>query len=47
MSGAPPRNANTAVGSGGRPGGNYFEFVGCRIADKLLQHRSRLRIWVE
>ena len=28
-------------------GGNYFEFAGNRIADKLLQYRGELRIWID
>lgn len=28
-------------------GGNYFEFVGNHIADKLLQYQDELQIWIE
>ncbi len=28
-------------------GGNYFEFVGNQIADKLLAYNQRLKIWIE
>jgi len=28
-------------------GGNYFEFVGNRIAQKLMEHRDRLKVWIE
>ena len=28
------------------PDGNYFEFVGQRIAEQLIWHRDRLSIWV-
>jgi hypothetical protein len=28
-------------------GGNYFEFAGVAIADKLIEYRDQLRIWVE
>jgi hypothetical protein len=28
-------------------GGNYFEYVGNRIADKLLEHCDQLKIWIE
>lgn len=31
----------------GPEGGNYFERVGGNIADKLLQHKDRLPIWIE
>src|SRR5271157_864811 len=31
----------------GQRGVNYFEVVGSEIADKLLQHRDQLRIWIE
>ena len=27
--------------------GNYFEFVGNRIAQKLIEHRDKLRVWIE
>lgn len=27
--------------------GNYFEFVGNHIADRLLAHRQHLKIWIE
>jgi len=30
-----------------KKGTNYFEYVGCSIADKLIQHRGQLRIWIE
>ena len=31
----------------GEDGGNYFEFVGNSIADKLIQYRTDLSIWIE
>ena len=31
----------------GQDGGNYFEFVGNSIADKLIQYRTDLNIWIE
>jgi len=31
----------------GQKGGNYFEFAGNCIADKLIEYQSTLRIWIE
>jgi hypothetical protein len=31
----------------GQPGVNYFEMVGGNIADKMIQYREQLRIWIE
>lgn len=31
----------------GQPGANYFENVGTRIADTLIQYKSQLPIWIE
>jgi hypothetical protein len=31
----------------GQDGGNYFEFVGNSIADKLIQYQTDLPIWIE
>jgi hypothetical protein len=30
-----------------RKGGNYFEFAGVALADKLLEYQDQLQIWVE
>jgi hypothetical protein len=27
--------------------GNYFEFAGSRIAQKLIEHRNKLGVWIE
>jgi len=31
----------------GREGANYFEFVGKRVAQKLIEYRDELRVWIE
>jgi hypothetical protein len=31
----------------GQEGANYFQFVGTRIADKLLEHRDALPVWIK
>ena len=31
----------------GQEGGNYFEFVGNRIAQRLMEHSDRLKVWIE
>jgi len=31
----------------GQEGGNYFEFVGNRIAQTLMEHGDRLKVWIE
>jgi hypothetical protein len=31
----------------GQEGGNYFEFVGSRIAQKFMEHHDRLKVWIE
>ena len=31
----------------GQEGGNYFEYVGSRIAQKLIEHHDRLKVWIE
>lgn len=31
----------------GEEGANYFEIVGVKIADKMLQYRDQLHIWIE
>jgi hypothetical protein len=28
-------------------GANYFEFVGNHVAQKLIEHRNQLRVWIE
>ena len=30
-----------------KEGGNYFEYAGNQIADKLLEHSQQLKIWIE
>ena len=28
-------------------GANYFDFVGTRVADRLIEHHDKLRVWVD